>query len=347
MLVTTRPPDSTTRWWRRGAIACLLVLLVSALSLTPYLGNSTELVRMRNALLLEEDRGQSFDWTPDTLPSDFLQERAPASALFVHAADRLGLASMDSDWARVLAISRHLLSHQPLLGTPIQSDLGGTYQRILNEGTGYCGDFTRVFMAFAHTAGMAVRAWSFSFDGFGGHGHIWPEIWNRQRQQWELVDIFDNYYFTRNGGQPLSALELRSALRDAPQSLQLVPLVPGVRPGYEIEAKAWDYFQRGLPQWYLAWGNNVFSYDQATLVRTLGPVSRSLEQLGAIAQGAYPPIRILDDPANHDQVSALVGLRHHLLWAGGASALALLGLCGCLAGWALVHWHHPKSAQHG
>lgn len=325
--------------WGRGALVCALVLLLSLLWLTPHLSSSTELVRIRNALLLSNDSRTDWNWTPDNAPPDFMQEQAPPPPMFQRAAERLGLAGMDSDWARVSAISQHLLSKPNLVGTPIQSDLRDTYQRILGEGTGYCGDFTRVFMAFANTAGIPVRAWSFSFDGFGGHGHIWPEIWNRQLQQWQLVDIFNNYFITGADGRPLSALQFRRAMQETPAQLHLVPLVPAARPGYAIEAKAWDYYRRGLHQWYMTWGNNVFSYDHAFLVRTFGPLSRSLEQLGGIAQGVYPPIRILEEAQNRTQVAELIRLRHQLLLVGGVSLLALLALAVCLVGWARQRRH--------
>lgn len=347
MLVGRRPSFGKSGLRSRCAVICLVVLFVSVLSLTPYLGSSTELVRMRNALLVIDDSNQRFDWTPDTLPPDFKQEHEPPAPLFVQAAEKLGLAGMDSDWAKVSAISRHLLSNPNLVGTPIQSDLGSTYRHIIEDGTGYCGDFTRVFMAFANTAGIPVRAWSFSFDGFGGHGHIWPEIWNRQLHQWQLIDIFNNYVITSSDGKPLSALAFRRSMQETPELLHLVPLVPGARPGYPIEEKAWDYYRRGLAEWYLSWGNNVFSYDHALLVRLFGPVSRSLEQLGGIAQGVYPRIRIPDAPTNRTQVSKLIRLRYHLLVAGVASLAALVTLGMCLVSWALGRQHHPKVVRNG
>jgi hypothetical protein len=59
------------------------VLLLSLLSLAPYLTSSTELVRMRHALLLVRQQNGGFDWTPANLPADFLLERAPPYPLFV------------------------------------------------------------------------------------------------------------------------------------------------------------------------------------------------------------------------------------------------------------------------
>jgi len=320
--------------WRQMVWISVAVLVAAVLSLAPYLFSSTELVRLRNASLLASAEPSGFDWRPDAMPADFLRENGAPNPVYAEAAGQLGLAALPSDWARVLTISAHLLSHPQLVGTPIQSDLQETYRRILQDGTGYCGDFTRVFMALALASGMQVRAWSFSFDGFGGHGHIWPEVWNRQLGQWQLVDIFNNYYFAAADGVPLSALALRRALAQSSAKLRLLPLVPGARPGYEIEAKAWDYYRRGIPEWYLSWGNNVFSYDRALLVRSLGPLSRALEQFGAMAQGVYPRIHVLGDAENAPQVAALVRLRQHLLVVGALVGAALLTLtAGLIGGW--------------
>ncbi len=334
MLVVAGTNSSRLNFWRRGTWISLAVLVLSVLSLSPYFVSSTEVVRMRNALALMDGANTTFDWTPENVPADFMLERGTPDPQFVEAAAKLGLADMSSDWDRVLAISRHLLGSAPeLVGSPIQSDLRDTYDRITHQGQGYCVDFTRVFMAFAVTAGIPVRSWAFSFDGFGGHGHVLPEIWNRQLKRWQLVDVFNNYYFHGADGVAVSASELRRALREAPLSIHVDLLYPGARPGYVIEEKLWDYYGRGLPEWYMFWGNNVFSYDRAMMARPLGRVSRSLEQLDAIAIGIYPPVNLVVDSGNRDKVDAMWRLRRHLIvvaWTGG---LALLVLPVCAVGW--------------
>lgn len=327
--------DSSLRselWWRRGVWISLAVLVLSVLSLAPHLTSSTELVRMRNALVLVDQSSDGFDWTPASVPSSFLQERGPVDPFFVDVADRLGLAELPDDWARALAISRHLLGSSPvLLGGALKLDLRRTYRRIVTTGEGYCGDFVDVFMAIALAAGMPVRSWAFSFDGFGGDGHVWPEIWNRQLGRWQLVGIFNNSYFFETPGVPLSALEFRQAMLSNSPRLKLAPLFPGARVGWSIEEKAWRYYRRGLPEWYMWWGNNVFTYDRALLVRTFSGVSRSLEQLGGIAQGVFPPVKLMVTEVNRNQASALWRLRFHLFAAACVCVLAffvfLLSLC--------------------
>jgi hypothetical protein len=318
--------------WRRGVWLSLAVLVLSVLSLAPYLTSSTELVRMRNALVLidESSTDTGFDWTPASMPPSYMQERGPIDPFFVDVAQRLNLAALPDDWARALAISRHLLGSSPVLqGGAIKLNLRRTYQRMISSGQGYCGDFVDVFMAIALAAGMPVRSWAFSFDGFGGHGHIWPEIWNRQLGRWQLVDIFSNYYFYEVPGAPLSALEFRQALIGNSPQLKLAPLYPGARVGWKMEEKAWAYYRRGLPEWYMWWGNNLFTYDRAVLVRTFSGVSRALEQLGGIAQGVFPPVKLMVTETNRDRVKAMWRLRRHLFIVAWVAPLAMLAALFC------------------
>lgn len=328
MLVDRSQSSGLAMRWRRGVWLSLAVLVLSVLSLAPHLTSSTELVRMRNALVLIDQGSTGFDWTPANVPPSYLQERGPVDPFFVDVAARLGLAALPDDWARALAISRHLLGSSPvLLGGAVMLDLRGTYRHIVGNGEGYCGDFVDVFMAIALAAGIPVRSWAFSFDGFGGDGHIWPEIWNRQLGRWQLVDIFNNYYYFDTVGVPLSALAFRQALLSNSTQLKLAPLYPGARVGWSIEGKAWRYYRRGLPEWYMWWGNNVFTYDRALLVRTFSGASRSLEQLGGIAQGVFPSVKLMVTDANRDQVNALWRLRLHLfvvVWAASLATLAAL-----------------------
>lgn len=317
MLVRQAGPANKAVWWWRSKWVAELLLVAAVLSLTPWFFSSTELVRIRNALLLDQQEVNDFNWTPATAPRSFKLERGPIDPFFADVARRLELSALPDDWARALAISRHLLSGtQPKVGGPIKSDLRETYRRIMTTGEGYCGDYTNVFMGVALAAGIPVRAWAFSFDGFGGHGHIWPEIWNRQLSRWQLVGITNNFYFFETPGVPLSALEFRQALSAGSKKLQLTPLAPEFGVGWSDEAKAWDYYRRGLPEWYLWWGNNLFTYNNAGLVRAFSGVSRSLEQLGGIVQGVHPAMRILAEPGNQEQRDKMARLRFQVLLVG-------------------------------
>lgn len=325
MLVATNPASAAILEWRRYAWVCVGVLAACVLSLAPYMTSSTELVRMRNALLLLESQPGDFNWTPANVPPSFMQASGPIDPLFADVALKLGLAALPTDWDRALAISGHLLGSSPVLnGGAIMSDLRGTYNQIVTKGDGYCGDFVDVFMAIALAAGMPVRAWAFSFDGFGGDGHIWAEIWNRQLGRWQLVDIFNNYYFFDASGVPMSALEFRHALTRSSAQLKLTPLYQRARVGWIHEEKAWAYYRRGLAEWYLWWGNDLFTYDNAKLVRALSGWSRSLEQLGGIAQGVALPIKLMVTETNDEKAEEIWRLRTHLLVAAWVGFLAAL-----------------------
>lgn len=318
-----------------------LLLLAALALLAPYLSSGTEMVRLRNALLLGPDLAVGQDWAPPARPADFRAETAPASPYFVAVAASLALDGMPDDWARAVAISRHLLgSAARLNGGAVQHDLRHTHEAIVRRGDGYCGDFVRVFTAIAHAGGLTVRPWAFSFDGFGGHGHIWVEVWNRQAQRWHLVSAYLNYYYTDGNGTPLSALELRRALLERSPSLRLHALHPGVRPGWADEARAWQYLHRGLPQWYAPWGNNVFAVDAAWPTRMFAGLSRALEQLGNVVSGVQPRIRIIADEGNRAERAALHSLRQRIL------AAALLAFAGVLL-WATALLRRRPAYAHG
>lgn len=321
-------------WARRATIAGLVL---SPLTLVPYLTSGTEMARARNALAFEALPVTAFEWSPAQAPADFLREAEAPTPAFVALAAELKLAELPDDWARAVAISQHLLTSAPQLkGGAVQLGLDETLRRITQDGDGYCADFVRVFTAIATAAGMPVRSWAFSFDGFGGHGHVLPEIWNRQRNVWQALDLFDNVYFVSADGLPLSALALRTWLTQRPDTPQVLPLAPDARPGYAIESKLWDYYRAGLNEWYLWWGNNPFSYEQAAPVRWLSPVSRSLAQLGAVALGVQPPPRAIATAANEAQRATMGWLRWHLL-------AVVFVVLACALAWVAVTWRLSRT----
>ena len=281
------------------------MIVLPLLSLAPYLASGIELARARNSLVVDGSIDAADHWSASDSPRDFLVDRAPAHPMFVEVAKRLQLAELPTDWDRAVAISRHLLGSAPTLRDgPIQSDLRTTYQRITVNGDGYCVDFVQTFSAIATAAGMPMRSWAFSFDGFGGDGHILPEIWNRQAGVWQLLDVFNNAYFTI-AGKPLSACDFRAAMLSGRGTMQMHKLDPAARPGYLYEDKAWAYYQRGLPEWYLWWGNNPFDYEHSWSIRTLSPLSRSLAQLGGMVQGVQPHIDVLVTADDRKKIEAL------------------------------------------
>lgn len=299
------------RWWLRGFWVCTVITLILAGSLVPHLKNSAELVRMRNALLLDVEPANP-DWSPASMPADFARETTAPIPLYADAVAQHSLRVEDDDWATALRIGQHLLVDGRRTGGAIQDDLEQTYLRITAKGEGYCGDFADSFTGLATAAGVFSRPWAFSFDGFGGHGHIFNEIWDSRNARWVMIDVHNNFYVVDGDDHPLSAMALRDALAND-KEIRLVPVKPTARPGFKYDDKALDYYRRGLPEWYMWWGNNVFEYDQAALVRALGNAHRALEQLGGVAAGVYPAIRVLETPNNAAQRDAMQWLKLRLI----------------------------------
>jgi hypothetical protein len=332
LLVVGDPIGVRRRLWIRLFLLGGIVAAIAIASLVPYLTSGSEVTKLRNALLMTDLRDVDFDWTPDRLPPAFKWERGPVDPFFAQVAQNLKLVDQPDDWARAVAITHHLLSSAPLNGGALHADLRGTYRGIVEHGDGYCGDFVRAFVAIALAAGMPVRSWAFSFDGFGGQGHVWPEIWNRSLQTWQLVGVFNNNYFYETPGVPLSALGLRAALLLDSPTLRLAAIDPSARPGWTIEAKAWSYYRRGLPEWYMWWGNNRFEYDRAPLVRLFAGISRPLEQFSGILHGVSPRLQVLSTPQNQVQVDRLHALRRHVILALGAVVIGFLVMATAFVG---------------
>ncbi len=302
----------------------LALLLVA--SLAPYLTSSTELVRIRNALLYDPTPAE-VEWTPTTVPNDYLVERTQATPLFTRVVEKNLLVVPGDDWQTALRIGRHMLSgviDRRGSGGPIHKGLSTTYREITSRGRGYCGDYVDVFTALADASGVFARAWEFSFDGFDGGGHIFNEIWDRKTASWRFIDVFNNYYVVDENERPLSALEFHEALvSHSPIRWRFIE--PRARPGYVYPEKAVDYYRRGADEWYLSWGNNAFEYDANRVVSLLNAVAPALAQFSAIVLGVYPKIRVLDLPENERQRDALERLKSHMyLVAACLPALLLI-----------------------
>jgi hypothetical protein len=302
---------TTVRRWRAAFAAAAVAVGLLLAGVAPNLTDSAGLVKLRNALLMQ-DAPATYDWTPAALPPGFAVDDASVPAALADIVRRHGLARPGADWEAALAIARHLLSGGRRASGPIQSDLMTTYRRIVDDGAGYCGDYADVFTALAHAAGIFSRSWAFSFDGFGGHGHIFNEVWDAQSGSWRMIDIHNNVRPVGPDGQPLSAMQVRRRLL-ADEPFSMVPIEPATRPGYGDARKLFDYYRRGLPQWYLWWGSNVIEYDQAAPVRALSPAGRSAEQLGGIAAGVARGFRVVQTSENEPARRALQRLRVQLL----------------------------------
>jgi len=251
-------------------IANLVALIASTGWLTTLTLPSSQAVRVRNAFLLRRGKPEDVEWTPTTVPPDFTVERRSAPAAIEAAVRSAGVRQAGGDWPQACALVTMLLQHWKS-DAPIQSDLTSTYNGIVS-GSGYCSDYVRVYLAAASGIGLFCRQWAFSFDGFGGHGHTFVEVYDRQRARWIFLDVHNNVYAVRAGtDELLGGMELRSALL-ASSPIEFRAAGPG-RLGFANFDKLLAYFRRGAAQWYLWWGNDVITRDTIGVAGLLSLVS--------------------------------------------------------------------------
>lgn len=311
---------SIARWTFGLCVAGLLALGTTALVMSVP---ATEAVRLRNAFLMEPGVAASVDWSPASPPQGFRWEKRPADERFTALAKTIVGGETDP-FEGGLRIARDLLRNAQDRG-PIQADLEATYVGITRDGAGYCADFTGVFLGLAHAAGIPAREWAFSFDGFGGHGHAFVEVYDAARGGWRMIDVYNNFYPARiPGGEPMSAMDFRAALK-ANQPVELRRISREGRLGFPIEAKAFEYYRQGLDEWYLWWGNDVFTYEAQAGVRAALPFGRVAEQAVAVVSDAHPHFRVLDPAHVPGRVARMVELRRVLL-------AMLVAFCVLLAG---------------
>ena len=279
-------------------------------------------IRIRNAFLLRRGREENFAWTPATAPLDYRVEAAAPPAEIERALAKASVPAIGDDWTKARAIVTMLVSHSRHPGA-IRADLSTTFRRI-REGSGYCADYVRVFLAAASGAGLFSRQWAFSFDGFGGHGHTFVEVFDRQRDAWAFLDVHNNVYAVlADSKRPLSALELHHAILESPSKLRFLRVGPGPL-GFRHSDKLLDYYRRGVGEWYLWWGNDVITRDATILprrlVRMIGPLMHRLRS----ALGRLPPIVVWTTPENDARVTKMEQLRRRVI--GAVVAIGLLGI---------------------
>ena len=88
---TTEGSSTAQRWIRRSRWLCAAVAMTSIVSLLPYLTSWTEVVRMRNALLMRDGPQSDFTWTPATRPPSFQLDAVRPYPEFVETVRRLKL----------------------------------------------------------------------------------------------------------------------------------------------------------------------------------------------------------------------------------------------------------------
>lgn len=310
-----------------------LAVVVVWLALLTF--STRRMIRVRNAFLLRRGERQDFLWTPSATPADFRVERASPPIPIEDAVTAAGILELSGDWSRALALVG-MLNRDVRDGGSIQSDLATTYAHIVG-GHGDCADFVRVYMAAARRADLFCRQWAFSFDGFGGHGHTFVEVYDRQRMGWVFLDVHNNVYAVAVGGDvPLDALSLHTALREAPRSVEFRRAGTG-RLGWPHPEKLLAYYTRGAGCWYLWWGNDVVSRERRGLVGTIGKVSGRLAHRIGSAVGSLPPLMVLASPQNEEAIVRMERLRRTVF----AIAMLLAGLTVVLClqlGWRWIEY---------
>jgi hypothetical protein len=296
------------------ATAVALVALCGYVAVLAY--PSTEAVRLRNSFLMLPADPAVGDWTPHSIPASFVRETAPMPDEIASAA-RLTVTNVSSDLERGRRLASYLMVHASETETgPIRHRLSveTTYREIINNGRGYCSDYIDAFTALSLGAELPVRAWAFSFDGFGGHGHIVAEIFDAGSGRWVMLDVFNNVMPVAAGtGEPLSVRDFLPRFRQREQDVLFVPIGPG-RLGYPVDAKLRDYYRRGIDQWYLWNGNNVVSRSQhPRIVALLGSVADPLGEVAAVFMGEFPRIVALPTRTNAELLLRMDRLHVQLL----------------------------------
>jgi hypothetical protein len=286
--------------------------------------DARDLVKIRNSLLLEVGPADTFDWSPQSTPADFHSEHLRAPQPIQDAVDRLlDPATRTSDFDVVLAIARNLVAQHKKPGIPIQKSTVAAYRAIVGSGAGYCADYTQVMNGLAQAAGIPIREWGMSFDGYSGNGHAFSEIFDRQRQHWIFVDSFYSFYVTDEHGAPLSVADFRRRLLTPAAPLQVVPIRPQ-KFAFKTAQAALDYYRRGADTLYLWWGNDVFSYDAHPLVSRLDGMPNAVQQLAAVALGVQPKLVVAAGQAQAEGLDELRLLRRlvvTIMVAGSAFAV--------------------------
>ncbi len=328
--------NSRHRFFAKTLLANLAGLLGASALLIYAIYPATDAVRVRNAFLVEAAGTNQFDWKPAAPPKTFRLESTRAPDNIRRAAHHVLEASPDSDWDRALLLAGKL-TRNAKGGGAIQSDLATTYDLIADKGRGYCADFTKVFLAMANEAGIPVRQWAFSFDGFGGHGHALIEIFDRARGKWLMIDVFNNIYpVDALTEEPIGALEFRDYLMGKRANVKIRKAAAG-KLGYEIEDKLLDYYRRGTDQWYLWWANDVATYNANPTLTVARKFGNSAEKLLATVIGVHPTIEIVRTPTNADAVRKLYSLK-----IGVTVLLGILALLSITFVILAILWHRAR-----
>jgi len=322
-------------------LACVLGMMTPLLWVGSLVTPGEEAVKIRNGLVADVGGPADFVCVPGSPPASYKVNQAEPSASFRAIAEQvaaIGPGERLQGLDLAVALSEHLMGGPKRTGGPIQAGLDETYRRITGKRQGYCADFTRVFSGLALAAGLPVRTWSISFEGFGA-GHSFNEIYDARMAKWILVDPFHSLYFVDDTtGEPLSVIEVhdRLVLPDGESGIALRKIVDGRMP-FRSDDLAIDYYRRGFRQLALVWGDNIFDYDQSKAIEVASHVSRSVERAAAIGLDVYPDLKIYPRGVSQRDVEALFRTKERFVMASGLLILSL-----AIFGYLLVRvWRAP------
>ena len=299
---------------KRYYLLLSLITLGIAISFAYLLSIATpseEAARIRNSLVHQPGQIEDFIWNPSSYPADFKVETALPPPYFQQFIETLHPDPNMSEFDKFLLAARKILDRERL-GGPIQSDTVDALKKMQTKGTGWCSDYTQVFNGIAHTMGIPVREWGMSFAGYSGNGHAFNEIFDKKLSKWVFIDTFNAFYVSNPRGDLLSVLEFRQLLITAPDQLVIHKIIQE-QFGFKDNAVALDYYQRGMPQLYLIWANDVFSYDANPLIQLAGSYSRMAEQITGILLGINQEIRLYPDPNSLQQQNELLTLKYKVI----------------------------------
>jgi hypothetical protein len=321
-----------------------ICVVAAAWGLLELLTPTTELTRFRNALLATTGEQDDFNWIPANAPDDFRQETLLPPDVFMEEGRRVR-----STTQLTVPTMSELVAHlrnQPKRKGPIKSTTIDAYRQIVDSGRGYCADYTQVFNGLAYASGLSVREWGMSFDRFSGDGHAFNEVFDERAGQWVFIDPMNGFY-VRDGadGRPLSALEFRDRLtmHGGFESVEISPI--GNTFLFDSGRDAFEYYKAAADQFFLWFGNDVFTYDAHPVVRFLGSVSRPIEQMVAIIWGIHPEIRIVPTQTNQAEIAALQRFAYKII--GLAALLLLTGTMACMQGVALYRQNGLYGSRRG
>jgi len=311
----------------------LVCLAISLAILAWLIRDPFEMTRLRNSLIADVGIPANFSWAPGQEPATYNHETLdPPSAFleFVQAQD-----PDQSDFERALFLARELTRGTVTQGNPIQSTSADTLNRIVTANEGYCSDYTQVFNGILLAAGIPVREWGMSFDGFSGDGHAFSEFYDRAAKKWVFIDTFNSFYMVdAKTDLPVSVLEFREKLALGETGLaDSVRFIDEDAFGMKDPATAINYYTRGVSEFFLWFANDVFSYDNDPLVRVGSRVGRSAEQAMAILTGIHPRMKIYPTDGGAPNLAAL----------GRAKGLFIVAFCLGLIACTLLAIHFQRT----